>query len=534
MAQRDERRFTVFDRGAIRDGIILTSMRNSMRALSNPTTLLPFTEDEITRATQPGSRFYIEADAIDLWAQAGQQRALFFANQIDPRTANTQFLRLFHARIWLGDPEPLPPTGGSGTVEAPATAGAVFIGSTTVPDPTASTARDAAGVIYQVLVTVVTPGGGVATLSMQSIDGGSNTNPLNGSEFTWVANQPLGAEPTALTVSDPAFTGGFDQETDAEHAIRVQERIRERPAAGNAPHFNAWARRANVGVERAFVYACALNAGTTVFAVTQKRGSGVGPLARIASVGLLSDVVGFVVPPASPVVPTRAFIVATGTNSEPTNMEIQISMSFGTAAGWFDVDPYPLKNDTFENNVVSVTSQVEFTFTSTDPLPGGAASLTGTDAPAMMIWHTERSRFERLKFGSTGSISRSSSTNTVILETAPSDGLIAIGKPISPYTDFKDSIAVSVECYFDEFGPGQVVDLDTDARAVRAFRQPTVSVNFPVEAGDIVISRIIESLGGAAPNANLATINRTTPTLPDNITLGPNQLTLGTLAITPL
>ena len=108
MATPDERAFVVFPRGAVRDDVILANWRNELRVSVNPETGIIFTEDEIQRATQPGTRWYIEADSIDLFGQAAQQRALYFVSQIDPRKANTQFLNQFHGRIWLGPNSRLP------------------------------------------------------------------------------------------------------------------------------------------------------------------------------------------------------------------------------------------------------------------------------------------------------------------------------------------------------------------------------------------------------------------------------------------
>jgi hypothetical protein len=145
MATPDERSFVVIQRGAIRDNIILATFRNELRSSVNPTTGIAFTEDEIARATGPGTRFYIEADAIDLFAMAAQQRALFFASQIDPRRANTQFLEQFHGALWLGPDSKLPATGASGEVRAKGSNGTIIPGSSTVGDPVAAVATDPNG-----------------------------------------------------------------------------------------------------------------------------------------------------------------------------------------------------------------------------------------------------------------------------------------------------------------------------------------------------------------------------------------------------
>jgi uncharacterized phage protein gp47/JayE len=533
----DERKFKLFKRGEIRDGVILRAWRNSLRAQVNPETGLVFTEDEISRATQRGSRFYMEADAIDLLGQSQQGRSMFLVNQMRPNRSNGEFLMDYHSELWLGANALLPATGGSGTVNAPATVGSIFVGSTTIGDPAAAVATDPAGKRYQVLTTVVTPVSGTAALNMQAVDVGSDTNPLLDTVFKWVANQPPGAETEAVVTSSPRFTGGFDEETDSDHGDRIEQRMRNKPACGNNAHWVDWARQATVAVEAAFVYPIAFNAGSVLVAVTQKRSTDPtaleGPLVRAEpSAGTLSAVTNYITPPASPVVPQRVYVVVTAPNAQYANSVLRISMAQGSDGGWADTTPWPNPSETTGYPDVQVTNvvtpDVVYEF-ETDSDPAGTSPLTGDDVPSLMVWNRAQSRWEELEVTS---LAWAGTTKTITLTSAPSF-TIAVGDRISPFTNRLDDIAVALEDYFDGLGPGQVIDLTTDPRAARGYRYPTVSEQYPLRAGQAITSAIIDALGGLAPDAQLDQISRNEPDLPGDIVDGPNMVVLGHVNIYP-
>lgn len=542
MVAPDEREFTTFRRGQVRDDIILASFRNALRVMVNPSTGLTFTEDEIARATQPGSRFYIEADAIDLFGMSNQARAAFLADQIDPRRANTSVLDNIWGRLWLGPESRLAATGGSGDVLAKGVPGTIFSGSTTIGDPTAVVGTDPNGLRFQVLQTEALAADGTARLTLKGIDTGFETNLKVGTVLTWSQNVPLGADPQAAvvdTIGQPGvgFQGGFDVETDEEYANRIEERMRERPAAGNAPHFQAWSQQANGSVEQAFVYPIALNAGSVVIAITQRRNQTQtdGPLGKFPSIGTLVDVTNFLTPPASPVVPQRVFALVVSPQSQPSDLVVRISMNQGSGGGWQDVVPWPNPAEaspasaTPVTDVAVVTTQLDFDVNNSDPLPGGAASLSGTDAPAIMIWNDSTSRFEQL---AVDTITDNGVTKNITLTAAPSKTVI-VGDRVSPFTDRLTVIAEALELFFDSLGPGEILPKN-DPRFSRAARQPRPNVKFPFRAGQGIISVLVDALGGVAPDAELSVISRTDPDLPANVSDGPNKVTLGKVTIYPL
>jgi len=296
----------------------LTEWRLGLARLANPETGEPFTQDEIAQATQQGSRWWIEADAIDLVGLAIQSRALYLADQVRVRRASSSWLRSYHGDLWLGE-DPLPPNPGSGPVSTVAAPGTLFIGSATIGEAGAVTYRDQAGLRYQVLETVSAPAvGSPWSLKLVGIDTGPATNLRVGAVLTLDLNPPLGAQPSATVVEN--FTGGLGLETDPEYADRIVSAIRHKQGAGNAAQMRAWARQATSAVADAYVYPCAMYAGSVLVALTQKR-TIAGPDAMQPSPATLASVTGYLVPPGSPVVPAGPFVVVTGFTSAPSNVE---------------------------------------------------------------------------------------------------------------------------------------------------------------------------------------------------------------------
>ena len=524
MTQPQERQFAVFRRGEIREDI-LRALRGGLRALNNPRTGVPFTEDEIRRATTPGSRFYIEADAHDLVAQGIQKRAEFLAQQARIDRAGTAFLGNFHAPQW--DETYLPATGGSGYVLATGTPGTAWVGSTTIPDPLASFATDEGGNRYQVLVSDTADGNGEANLLLVGIDGGEQTNIAIGTELTW-GNPPAGSTPTA-TVIDDDFSGGGPQETDAEFSARLASRVARKPGSGNEAQFRALSRSASNRVEDAFVYPCAANAGSTLVAITQKRRDGIGPDARLPDVATQAAVAAVIVPPGSAQIPARAFVAVLSPVAQPADVVVQLAQKKGASAGWADVQPFPpMRAGGVAVAITTLTTQQDFRVTTdgAGDLPNGATGpLAGVE---LMVWDVPTSRFEVLNVGTVEDLG--GGVYRVILGSAPAHTL-ALGDWISPAMARHAIVAESAEAYFDSLGPGELVDLDADVLAVRAFRRPSPNEERPSRAGQQITTFLREGLGGTASEALLASISETTPDLPSDPIDGPSMITLGKFSV---
>jgi len=520
-----DREFAVVARGWLRDRVVLANFREGLRQLLNPETGLPFTESEIQRATQPKSRWYNEAQAIDDYGQSEQRRAIYLADCLRIDRAPTKWLVDFHGRMW-GE-SLLPATGGSGSVLVRGVSGTSVVGSTTLGDPTAHRARDDAGNMYQVLTGATVGADGTVSVQMMATGSGSATNPTEGTTLTWTLRDPS-MEPQATVSAD--FSGGTDRETDAEFASRLLARIRHAQGAGNDSQTRGWTRKSSNAVEDAFVYPCAFHAGSTLIAITQKRGNAVGPLGRFPSAGTLAAAIAHMTPPASAVYPTPPFVLVTPPVSQPANVVLRLEMARGSLSGWTDARPFPSYH-AITPYVSAVTSLTDFVITCPGDatLPGQLAgtTLSGANAPAMMLWDRATSRYVRIMATSVQDLGG----NTFrVLCSGPVPAL-SVGFVICPDMARRDTVARAVEGYFDALGPGEVIDATGDVRGGRCVRFPLASEEKPFRAGALVATRVIEALGGSSSDAALASLSRTTPDYPAVLTAGPNMITLGTCGL---
>lgn len=511
-----ERFFPVLSRGAFRDRF-LSDLRYGFRQQIDPATGLPWTEEEIARATAVGSRWYIEADAFDLACLLVQKRAIFLVDQVDPRSASTEWLKGYHAKLW--NLEYLPATSGSGPITGEALAGTVFAGSTTIGDPIAIQAQDENGLRYQVLLTTSADVNGVINATLIGIDTGEATNLRVGKELRWI-NPPLGAKPT-LTVVD-SFSGGTNIETDADFVRRFVSYLRERPAAGNRAQIRSWARESSNAVQDAFVYPCAHHTGSVHVAVLQKRGQTVGPLGRIPNLVTLTAVTARLVPPSSPLVPARAYVVVTGVNPVATNSILRLLLPKGTTSGWSDFKPWPTETC----SVVSVVP---------GPSPvvtvATASAAPATTKPKLMAWNPAKTRWEKLNVNSV--TTGAPGEYIISLSSAPSFTLVA-GDLISPDIGRSADIGAAIERYFDSLGPGELVDLATDDRAHRAFRFPLPIDEYPSRAGRLILQFIEDALGPVLGDDDLESMSVTTPPLPNEVIDGPSLIVCGKVGAYPL
>lgn len=527
MTAPTEREFHVYARGEVRE-LMLANYRNGLRDKIDPETGDFVTEDVIRLVTQEGSRFYNQADAVDLALLGQAKRGEFLAQQISHDRAGSAFLRTRHAPLW-GEGF-LPGFSAVGPVLARGTAGTTWVGSTTLPDSLASVCTDPAGNRYQVYVTGVADANGEADLVLASLDTGDAVNIESGTVLTWT-NPPPGSTPTAETTAD--FTGGAAAETDAAFSSRLGSRIAHKPAAGNAAQFRAWAREASVSVEDAFVYPAAFNAGSVLVVPTQKRGDSTASNARIPSTLVLAAVTDRLVPPASPVVPPHARVVVLP--PEPTDVDVTalLGLAKGSNSGWADAEPFPSDlGAEVAAEVTTVTSQQNFRITvgGAGQLPGGVAGpLAGVQ---LMIWDEPTASFLELPVSTVEDLG--AGVYRVLLSTPLSGHTIALGDYVSPLTARRSAIALGARSYFDSLGPGEVVDLDSDPRSVTAFRRPPPNEEYPQRAGQSIITFWFDALGSALADATVDSVSPTTPGVPTDPIDGPELMVLGKLGVYPL
>jgi uncharacterized phage protein gp47/JayE len=528
-----ERNFRFYSRGEIREEI-LTSFRVHMRALLSPDTHQPFDETEIAIATATKSRFWIEADAIDLALLGHQNNALFLADQVRIDRAATAWLDAYHATQWLETRNDA--VGGSGLVAQAAVTGTIFVGSATIPDATAYVMTAPDGKRYQNLFTTIAAAGGSGhtpavdgcQLTLKGIDTGADTNAAVGTVFVGAANVPPGAQGTPAAIALALFTGGIPAETDADFADRILDRVRNKPASGNASHIRSFARQASGSVEDAFVYCCALHAGTNVVCVTQKRGNVVGHTGRIANAATLVAARNYLTPPGSPVLPAGPFMLVLAAVADLTDLVVELSLPTAQANGWTDPIPWPATATGDACTVTAVTTQQVFQITR----EAGSASLpAGVTAPALMIWNPATWAFEALQV--TSVTAAGGNVFDVVLSAAPTT-TVAAGRHISPDTALRATISSTVEAYFDALGPGEVIDLTADTRANRAFRWPQPSDEYPQRVGSTLLSYLQDALGSSLLDSTMGAIVTQLPSVPVNVTTGPGLMMPQDLGLYPL
>lgn len=516
----------MYRRGEHREAM-LRDYREGLRLRVNPETGTFFTEDEITRATAKGGRFWKDYDALDLLLMGVQKRDEFLANQIRIDRSGSAFLRNYHFPLW-GE-EYLPAFGGSGTVLATGNPGVIWQGSSEVPNPGAVYGTDPAGLRYQVLAPGEANAQGEAELLLIGIDGGDETNIEPGTVITW-ANAPIGSTGTATVVGDK-FSGGSDAETDADAARRLADRIRHKPASGNWAHIRAFARKASVSVEDAFVYCCAFHAGSTLVAIVQKRGNVPGPTARIPSIGVLTRVRAALVPPASTSLPGVQHLVVVPPVAQSSNAIVRLLQPVDSGVGWRDLQPFPpIIAGTTAVAVSLVTNQqdIRITCQSAGLLPDGASSSTDVH---LMVWDAPTSAFLAIPVQTVTDLG--GSVYRVQLAEPLAGHTFAVGDWVSPDMLRRSTLADAVVRYYDGLGTGEVIDLVTDDRAGRAYRNPQPSELAPSRGGQGIVSVITEALGASVTDAALVSLAPSVAAVPADPITGPSLLVPGKFAVYP-
>jgi hypothetical protein len=517
--------FPTSARGVERDRW-LTNFRFGLRQLTNPDTNLPFTDSEISVATNEKSDAYRRADALDAVLFVMQQRGLYLSQQWDPRRANTSMLANVHGYLW--ELKYLPESGGSGPIVDGCNPLTTVVGSTTLGDPAAAKLTDPAQKLYQVLFTVQAGFADTTIeLNIAAIDGGSATNLTTGTKLQWV-NKPIGVIGEPEVTAD--FTGGGPKETDMQFALRVLRELRHKQGAGNRAQQRAWAEQAaRNAVESAFVYSCAFHAGSFLVAIVQRRGDVEGPTGGQPSIGTLAAVTEYIVPPASPVQPAHAHVVVTGWTAEPTNMVINLSMPAGTDAGWADLQPWP---GTSGGNAAAITA----INVGGDPLvfrmEANVALPSGVTQPQLMIWNATTSRWIELAVLSIAPVA--GTVYDIELSLAPTGLTLAVGQFVSPHTERAEPLALAIEAFFDSLGPGEVIDVSTSSanpRRPRAARFPKPSEEYPMRAGTNVLTFIQDAFGSGIADLDLVTNTVSLPSLPTDPVLGPKRIVAGKIAV---
>ena len=190
-----------------------------------------------------GSDTYLRADAVAVVVALIEQQADQQTRDQFPDTASADALE-HHAAVYS-----LARRTASRAVLTVTVTGTP---STTPAIPAGSKMSSPSGALFSVSdASVVLDGGGTGTLSVVTADEGGSAGTLAiGVVLTWQST-PAGLNPTGIVAS--ITTSGEDEEADEELRTRLLDRLRQRPASGNAEDWRDWVETCD-GVEEAYVY----------------------------------------------------------------------------------------------------------------------------------------------------------------------------------------------------------------------------------------------------------------------------------------
>jgi hypothetical protein len=183
--------------------------------------------------------------------------------------------------------------------------------------------------------------------------------------------------------------------------------------------------------------------------------------------------------------------------------------------------------------VTTVTTQQDITIRADGDVvregwPEGT-TLSGANAPRIMIWDSAKTEFEQLQVASIQHVSGSGGIYyRALLSSPPSFTMIAYKHPICPFTTQHAAISAALRAYFDSRGPGELV-ASTDRRAGRCVRFPGAAEERPYLVGPDVATWVLEATCSSA--ASLGVLSLETPSLPADLTTGPRMLTQGEIGV---
>jgi hypothetical protein len=147
----------------------------------------------------------------------------------------------------------------------------------------------------------------------------------------------------------------------------------------------------------------------------------------------------------------------------------------------------------------------------------------------LMVWDVATSAFISLAVTTVTDLGGGS--YQVELSVGPAGHTLAVGDWISPDMGRRATLAGAITTYFDSLGPGEIVNLATDDRSGRAFRNPQPSEVYPSRAGQGVITMIVDAMGSPVSDASLALIQTNVPAVPSDPINGPSLVVAGKVAV---
>lgn len=446
----------------------------------------------------PGSDEYVRAQAIGDQLEIAMANTQVKADEQMPDTAVDDGLARIMAIYGLAFREA---SGAAGNITLSSTASTTVIVGTQL--------IDGSGLRFQVTVGGIYANG--ATIPVEGVDTGKDTNHVAGDTLRWVSQPPF-ADPTAL-VATGGLIGGVDDEDDDTARERLYDRLRNPPAAGNWQHLAELAEASSTLVQKAFVYPCANGPSNYGLAVvgyaTETSKSRVVPAVTVTNTvkpyldGKVAEYVDSIV-----------------TSVTDSNMDVAIELTIpaspkaspaGPGGGWTDGTTWPRPNTTnsiFYCDVTAVTSSTVFRVRSEN---APTATVTQIAWLSPVDWKLY-----------TATVTASSTISTYIYE-------ITIDKPfpsiavlhlISPNATNIAAYFDAVIAHFALMGPGEKL-ASSAAAFYRAFRHPPPSQSWPYKVDSRMLRAVTDSADEVLDAQFIHRTSSLAPTVPGSVQTAP-------------
>jgi uncharacterized phage protein gp47/JayE len=295
---------------------------------------------------------------------------------------------------------------------------------------------------------------------------GSDTNLKAGTKMQF-ANPPINCTSECEIYSD--FTGGNDNETDADKRARILSYRRNPPGAGNWSHLKSIAEDADSEIQVAFVYPALGGPGSAKIVLVKQLSEVIDSTpTRQISASAIENVKSAV----QTETPAGIDIVVQSVADETVDFAIRMQLSKTTSVGWLDRFPFTLNGSTDIVTITSVNGVNDINITTT-----GTFKTPPLAGHRILIYNPVTMEFEQKTILTI--ISVSGTEYHITFSTSISDITSDyVGYYISPAFSKKDSFLDVIIEKFNELGPGENTSDGYLLLNDRSYRKPSVETEW--------------------------------------------------------